>query len=89
MSKYQVTITATVATITALLEHHVEVMAESMVIGGISPVSDTAHTRSYTYTTEAASSSEVIDRVFAELEQVGVKPAGVRVSVRPVEAVKP
>lgn len=44
---------------------------------------------SYHYTAEGASSAEVIDQVFKQLEQVGAKPAGVRVSVRPVEVVKP
>lgn len=77
---YAVNLTATRKTIVAFAG------AQGYVLD-LSSTSDAVQV--YAYTTEAASSSEVIDRVFAELEQIGAKPAGVRVSVRPVEAVKP
>jgi hypothetical protein len=77
---YAVTVTATRKTIVAFAGAQGYVLDESSLNDA---------TQVYAYTTEAASSSEVIDRVFAELEQVGATPAGVRVSVRPVEAVKP
>ena len=80
MSRYTVTVNADSAAARALAESH------GYTLGHLLDVGPRA---SFAYLTEGASSSEVIDRVFAQLEQVGAKPAGVRVSVRPVEVVKP
>lgn len=80
MSRYSVAITADSRVIVGLL-------------GSVGPVRHGAQVdltgSSYHYTVEGASSAEVIDQVFAQLERVTDDPAGVRVSVRPVEVVKP
>lgn len=85
--KYQVAITAPAPTITALLDVHGYLVDREASIA--EAYANHAHRPTFIYPAEGASSAEVIDQVFAELEQVGAKPAGVRVSVRPVEVVKP
>lgn len=81
MSRYNVSIRATTKTIYALgasagpVRHGASVSANGQV---------------YAYTVEGESSADVIDRVFDDLEGAGATPSdAVRVSVRPVEAVKP
>ena len=77
--KYQVTITATTKVIYGL--DTAGAVRHSARLDGSFTTS--------TYLAEGTSSAEVIDQVFAQLERVTDDPAGVRVSVRPVEVVKP
>lgn len=85
--KYQVTITAPAPTITALLDVHGYLVDREASIA--EAYANPAHRPTFIYQAEVASSAEVIDQVFAQLERVTDDPAGVRVSVRPVEVVKP
>lgn len=81
MSRYNVSISATSKTIYALGASTGPVRHGASVSG---------NGQIYSYTVEGESSADVIDRVFDELEGAGATPSdAVRVSVRPVEVVKP
>lgn len=87
MSRYNVSISADSRVITRILDAH-----GYLVDREASHAAAAAHPSrtTYFYPVEGESSADVIDRVFDELEGAGAKPAdAVRVSVRPVEAVKP
>ena len=84
---YHVTIAADSRVITKVLDLHGYLVDREASIAHAEAAPPTRST--YFYTSAADSSSEVIDRVFGELEAVGAAPAGLRVSVRPLEGFKP